>query len=325
MACAAAAPANRRRAAARPRPQAPAPTPPPGCSGAAKSRVQCSGTGTTTSASAMSSAPARRIHAAEAPARQVQPVAMLEGEDQAAALVVVAHRRAGQAGSGGRLQARAAERAPGPGRKETAGRNRRSTVRRGRRDAAPAGRAQRAGRRLPSPPHLRQRGGSSTSSTSRRAGAAVATGLARASSMRGSIGAAGAALVNRRATPAAAACVPTHGRSVADPSRVFDPGRRAPPPARADDAGPFGAPTSWRNEAADRLADRLADITRSFPLVLDLGCGGGVLAMARALRGGAGTIVAADAGSPCAAACRAARSRRARGAALPPQARSISW
>jgi len=47
-------------------------------------------------------------------------------------------------------------------------------------------------------------------------------------------------------------------------------------------------------EAAARLADRLDDVTRRFPLALDLGCHGGELAAAVAGRGGIETLVQSD-------------------------------
>ncbi|SMF33650.1 Methyltransferase domain-containing protein [Tistlia consotensis] len=47
-------------------------------------------------------------------------------------------------------------------------------------------------------------------------------------------------------------------------------------------------------EVADRLADRLGDIRRAFPLALDLGCHGGELAQAIAGRNGIETVVACD-------------------------------
>jgi NADH dehydrogenase [ubiquinone] 1 alpha subcomplex assembly factor 5 len=58
-------------------------------------------------------------------------------------------------------------------------------------------------------------------------------------------------------------------------------------------------------EAAERLADRLDDITRRFPLALDLGCHDGVLARTLKGRGGIETLVQMDL-SPAMAA-RAAR------------------
>ncbi|MDD9878544.1 MAG: methyltransferase domain-containing protein [Magnetovibrio sp.] len=47
-------------------------------------------------------------------------------------------------------------------------------------------------------------------------------------------------------------------------------------------------------EAAERLADRLLDTTRRFPLALDLGCHGGELGRVLAGRGGIETLVQAD-------------------------------
>ncbi|KAA5607167.1 methyltransferase domain-containing protein [Roseospira marina] len=47
-------------------------------------------------------------------------------------------------------------------------------------------------------------------------------------------------------------------------------------------------------ETADRLVDRLDDITRAFPLALDLGCHGGEIAEALNGRGGIQTLIQAD-------------------------------
>lgn len=47
-------------------------------------------------------------------------------------------------------------------------------------------------------------------------------------------------------------------------------------------------------EAAERLVDRLSDITRRFPLALDLGCRGGVLAKVLGTRGGVETLIQSD-------------------------------
>jgi NADH dehydrogenase [ubiquinone] 1 alpha subcomplex assembly factor 5 len=78
----------------------------------------------------------------------------------------------------------------------------------------------------------------------------------------------------------------------ADPLRVFDRravrlhrGRAARDPGRAD---------FLFQEAAERLADRLSDMARRFPLALDLGCRDGVLAARLAGRGGIETLVHAD-------------------------------
>jgi SAM-dependent methyltransferase len=47
-------------------------------------------------------------------------------------------------------------------------------------------------------------------------------------------------------------------------------------------------------EVAERLAERLDDVTREFPLALDLGCHGGALARALGGRGGVETLVQCD-------------------------------
>ncbi len=47
-------------------------------------------------------------------------------------------------------------------------------------------------------------------------------------------------------------------------------------------------------EAADRLAERLEEVSRTFPLALDLGCRDGLLAGALQGRGGIETLVSAD-------------------------------
>ena len=47
-------------------------------------------------------------------------------------------------------------------------------------------------------------------------------------------------------------------------------------------------------ESAERLLDRLDDVTRSFPLALDLGCHGGELARALCGRGGIQTLIHSD-------------------------------
>src|SRR5689334_14879163 len=78
-----------------------------------------------------------------------------------------------------------------------------------------------------------------------------------------------------------------------DPLLVFD--RRAvrlhrARAARAPDAADF-----LITESAERLADRLDDVTRRFPLALDLGCRDGVLARVLGGRGGIATLMQADA------------------------------
>lgn len=97
-------------------------------------------------------------------------------------------------------------------------------------------------------------------------------------------------LVARAAAPCHTGAMATPPR---DPLRVFD--RRAvrlhrARAARAPDAADFLV-----KESAERLADRLDDVTRRFPLALDLGCRDGVLAQGLAGRGGIETLVHADA------------------------------
>ena len=59
-------------------------------------------------------------------------------------------------------------------------------------------------------------------------------------------------------------------------------------------------------EVAERLADRLLDITRRFPLALDLGCHGGQIAAARQGRGGIESLVQCDLSTAMAARAAAA-------------------
>src|SRR5712692_10589547 len=77
-----------------------------------------------------------------------------------------------------------------------------------------------------------------------------------------------------------------------DPLRVFD--RRAVRLHRARAARAPAAADFLVNESAERLADRLDDVTRHFPLALDLGCRDGALARVLAGRGGVETLVHAD-------------------------------
>ncbi len=79
----------------------------------------------------------------------------------------------------------------------------------------------------------------------------------------------------------------------ADPLRVFD--RRAVRLHRARAARDPGRADFLVLEAAERLADRLTDVARRFPLALDLGCRHGVLAARLAGRGGIEMLVQADA------------------------------
>jgi SAM-dependent methyltransferase len=81
--------------------------------------------------------------------------------------------------------------------------------------------------------------------------------------------------------------------SARDPARVFD--RRAVRQHRARAARAPAAADFLINESAERLADRLDDVTRRFPMALDLGCRDGVMARVLAGRGGIETLVHADA------------------------------
>jgi SAM-dependent methyltransferase len=77
-----------------------------------------------------------------------------------------------------------------------------------------------------------------------------------------------------------------------DPLRVFDlPALRR---HRARAARQAGAADFLVAETAERLADRLDDVTRRFPLALDLGSRQGMLARALKGRGGIETLVHAD-------------------------------
>jgi NADH dehydrogenase [ubiquinone] 1 alpha subcomplex assembly factor 5 len=78
-----------------------------------------------------------------------------------------------------------------------------------------------------------------------------------------------------------------------DPLRVFD--RRVVRLHRARAARAPAAADFLVNESAERLADRLDDVTRRFPVALDLGCRDGALARVLAGRGGIETLVHADA------------------------------
>jgi SAM-dependent methyltransferase len=79
---------------------------------------------------------------------------------------------------------------------------------------------------------------------------------------------------------------------MADPIRIFD---RALVRKRRDRAAPnFSHHDFLVRESAERLADRLQDITRTFPLALDLGCHTGELADTLNGRGGIETLVQCD-------------------------------
>src|SRR5260221_7258183 len=81
--------------------------------------------------------------------------------------------------------------------------------------------------------------------------------------------------------------VPRHPLRVSDGRVVPLHGARA--------AGAPAAADFLVNESAERLADRLDDGTRRFPLALDLGCRDGALARVLAGRGGIETLVHSDA------------------------------
>ena len=77
------------------------------------------------------------------------------------------------------------------------------------------------------------------------------------------------------------------------PLQPFD--RRALRRQRERAARHWGAADFLVREVAERLADRLDDVKRRFPLALDLGCRDGVLARALGGRGGVETLVQMDA------------------------------
>lgn len=77
-----------------------------------------------------------------------------------------------------------------------------------------------------------------------------------------------------------------------DAIRIFD---RSLLRKRRDRAAPhFSAHDFLVRDVAERLADRLSDVTRRFPLALDLGCHTGEIADTLAGRGGIGTLVQCD-------------------------------
>jgi NADH dehydrogenase [ubiquinone] 1 alpha subcomplex assembly factor 5 len=96
-----------------------------------------------------------------------------------------------------------------------------------------------------------------------------------------------------------------------DPVTVFDRRlvrRRRERALRAEGGGSFATADFLFREAAERLAERLADMRRDFPLALDLGCRTGFVASALAdlAPGKVGTLLAADLAPGMAAAARAA-------------------
>lgn len=93
---------------------------------------------------------------------------------------------------------------------------------------------------------------------------------------------------------------------MADPIRIFD---RSLLRKRRDRAAPeFAAHDFLIRDVAERLADRLSDVTRTFPLALDLGCHTGEIADTLMGRGGIETLVQCDL-SPRMAAKAAANGR----------------
>ncbi len=93
---------------------------------------------------------------------------------------------------------------------------------------------------------------------------------------------------------------------MADPIRIFD---RALVRKRRDRAALHFAHHDFLvRESAERLADRLDDVTRLFPVALDLGCHTGEMAATLNGRGGIGTLVQCDL-SPGMAARAAANGR----------------
>ncbi|MDP6344850.1 MAG: methyltransferase domain-containing protein [Alphaproteobacteria bacterium] len=79
---------------------------------------------------------------------------------------------------------------------------------------------------------------------------------------------------------------------MARPPRIFD--RTAVRRHRDRAAAAAAAHDFLIREVADRLADRLPDVRRRFPLALDLGCHGGQLARVLDGRGGIGHLVQAE-------------------------------
>jgi NADH dehydrogenase [ubiquinone] 1 alpha subcomplex assembly factor 5 len=83
-----------------------------------------------------------------------------------------------------------------------------------------------------------------------------------------------------------------HNKSMSDPMQVFN---RRLVRCHRDRAAPALAEHDFLfREAAERLVDRLDDITRQFPVALDLGCHGGEVARALAGRGGIEQLIQCD-------------------------------
>ena len=81
-------------------------------------------------------------------------------------------------------------------------------------------------------------------------------------------------------------------RAMSERIEIFD--RRAVRRHRERAAGTLSAHDFLLREVAGRLAERLDDVTRRFPLALDLGCHDGALGRALAGRGGIETLIQAD-------------------------------
>src|ERR1700675_4186979 len=79
---------------------------------------------------------------------------------------------------------------------------------------------------------------------------------------------------------------------MSDPMTPFDRGLLRRRRDRA--AGNLAAHDFLIREAAERLADRLDDVRRKFPLALDLGCHGGQVAATLKGRGGIVQLVQCD-------------------------------
>ncbi|HLF58606.1 MAG TPA: methyltransferase domain-containing protein [Alphaproteobacteria bacterium] len=87
------------------------------------------------------------------------------------------------------------------------------------------------------------------------------------------------------------------------PLRVFD--RRLLRAHRDRAAANLGTHDFLFREVAERLADRLADVKRRFPVALDIGCHGGEVKRALQTRGGIETLVQCDLSPRMAALARA--------------------
>jgi SAM-dependent methyltransferase len=90
--------------------------------------------------------------------------------------------------------------------------------------------------------------------------------------------------------------------TVPEQARVFD--RKLLRQRRRRAAANLGAHDFLLTEVGERLVDRLADVTRQFPLALDLGCRDGLLARTLAGRGGIETLLQSDLSRRCAAGAR---------------------